>query len=32
MGKRGREWLLANATRESLAQKYLSVMSEVVAA
>jgi glycosyltransferase involved in cell wall biosynthesis len=32
MGKSGREWLLANATRELLAQKYLSVMSEVVAA
>jgi glycosyltransferase involved in cell wall biosynthesis len=32
MGRRGREWLLANATRESLARRYLEVMAEVTAA
>ncbi len=32
MGRRGREWLLANATRESLAQRYLDVMTEMTAA
>jgi glycosyltransferase involved in cell wall biosynthesis len=32
MGRRGRKWLLANATRESLAQRYLDVMMEVTAA
>ncbi len=26
MGRRGREWVLANATRESLAARYLDVM------
>jgi len=31
MGKRGRAWVLANATRESLAQRYLEVMKTVVA-
>lgn len=31
MGRRGREWVLANATRDSLAAKYLEVMREVVA-
>ena len=30
MGKRGREWVLANATRESLALHYLDVMESVV--
>lgn len=31
MGKAGREWVLANATRDSLAQKYLQLMQEVTA-
>ncbi len=31
MGRRGREWVLANATRRSLAERYLAVMKEVVA-
>ena len=30
MGKRGRKWVLANATREALAARYLSVMQELV--
>ncbi len=30
MGKRGRQWVLENATREALAARYLSVMAEVV--
>jgi len=30
MGRRGREWVLANATREALAARYLSVMQELV--
>jgi len=29
MGRHGREWLLAHATRESLAQRYLDVMTEM---
>jgi glycosyltransferase involved in cell wall biosynthesis len=31
MGRNGRRWLLANANRESLAERYLKVMQEVVA-
>jgi hypothetical protein len=31
MGARGRAWVLANATRTSLAARYLQVMQEVVA-
>lgn len=31
MGKRGRKWVLANATREALAARYLAVMQELVA-
>jgi glycosyltransferase involved in cell wall biosynthesis len=31
MGRRGREWVLANATRESLAARYLDIMRDVVA-
>lgn len=31
MGRRGREWVLANATREALAQRYLDVMREITA-
>lgn len=30
MGRRGRAWVLANATREALAARYLSVMQELV--
>ncbi|MEW6735528.1 MAG: glycosyltransferase family 4 protein [Acidobacteriota bacterium] len=30
MGRRGREWVLANATRESLAQRYLEIMEALV--
>ena len=30
MGKRGRKWVLENATREALAARYLSVMQELV--
>jgi glycosyltransferase involved in cell wall biosynthesis len=30
MGRRGREWVLANATREALAARYLSIMEELV--
>jgi glycosyltransferase involved in cell wall biosynthesis len=30
MGRRGREWVLANATREVLARRYLDVMIELV--
>jgi glycosyltransferase involved in cell wall biosynthesis len=30
MGRRGRQWVLANATRESLAKRYLAVMESVV--
>ncbi len=29
MGKRGRQWVLANATRSSLAARYLQVMEEI---
>jgi glycosyltransferase involved in cell wall biosynthesis len=32
MGRRGREWILANATRQMLANKYLDIMKEVVSA
>jgi glycosyltransferase involved in cell wall biosynthesis len=32
MGKRGRAWVLANQTRESLAERYLAVMKDVVEA
>lgn len=32
MGHRGREWVLANATRESLAAKYLEIMKGLVEA
>ena len=31
MGRRGCEWVLANATRESLAKRYLDVMEALVA-
>jgi glycosyltransferase involved in cell wall biosynthesis len=31
MGRRGREWVLANATRESLARRYEAILQEVVA-
>ena len=31
MGRRGREWVLANATRESLARRYEAILREVVA-
>ena len=31
MGRRGREWVLANATRESLARRYEGILREVVA-
>ena len=31
MGRRGRQWVLANATRESLAKRYLAVMEALVA-
>ncbi len=30
MGRNGREWVLANASRESLAMRYLGIMSELV--
>lgn len=30
MGRRGREWVLANATRESLAARYLEIMQAMV--
>ncbi len=30
MGRRGREWVLANATRESLARRYLQVMEDLM--
>jgi glycosyltransferase involved in cell wall biosynthesis len=30
MGRRGRQWVLANATRESLAARYLDVMKSLV--
>ncbi len=30
MGRRGREWVIANATRESLAARYLELMRELV--
>ncbi len=30
MGKRGREWVLANATRKGLAMKYLAEMTELI--
>ena len=30
MGRRGREWVLANATRETLAQRYLDIMQDLV--
>jgi glycosyltransferase involved in cell wall biosynthesis len=30
MGRRGRAWVLANATRESLAKRYLDVMEELL--
>ena len=30
MGRRGRAWVLANATREALATRYLAVMQELV--
>ena len=30
MGRRGHAWVMANATRESLARKYLDVMREIV--
>jgi glycosyltransferase involved in cell wall biosynthesis len=30
MGRRGRQWVLENATRESLAQRYLSVLESLV--
>jgi len=32
MGRRGREWILANATRQMLAIRYLDIMKELVAA
>jgi glycosyltransferase involved in cell wall biosynthesis len=31
MGRSGRTWVLANATRESLANRYLKVLEDVVA-
>jgi glycosyltransferase involved in cell wall biosynthesis len=31
MGRRGRQWVLANATRESLAKRYLGVLESMVA-
>jgi len=31
MGRRGREWVLANATREALARRYEAILREVVA-
>jgi glycosyltransferase involved in cell wall biosynthesis len=31
MGRRGRAWVLANATRESLASRYLAIMEALVA-
>ncbi len=31
MGRRGRAWVLANATREALAARYITVMQELVA-
>ena len=30
MGRRGRAWVLANATRESLAQRYLDVLQGMI--
>ena len=30
MGRRGLAWVMANATRESLARKYLDLMREIV--
>jgi glycosyltransferase involved in cell wall biosynthesis len=30
MGRRGLEWVLANATREALAQKYEAILRELV--
>ena len=30
MGRRGREWVLANATRESLARRYEEILRGVV--
>ena len=30
MGRRGREWVLANATRERLASRYLALMQDLV--
>jgi glycosyltransferase involved in cell wall biosynthesis len=32
MGRRGREWVLANATRESLARRYEAILHDLVAA
>jgi glycosyltransferase involved in cell wall biosynthesis len=32
MGRRGRKWILANATRQMLATKYLDVMKEMISA
>jgi len=32
MGRRGREWVLMNATRQMLATKYLDIMKEMVSA
>jgi glycosyltransferase involved in cell wall biosynthesis len=29
MGQRGRAWVLANATRESLAQRYLDILTRL---
>jgi glycosyltransferase involved in cell wall biosynthesis len=31
MGKRGREWVLAHATRKALAAKYLEIMENLIA-
>ena len=30
MGKRGREWVMANASRSALAERYLGIMEELV--
>lgn len=32
MGRRGRQWVLANATRDSLAKRYLAIMESMVRA